>query len=381
MKTKTKNPNSQESITYSEILSDIKKYMILQGRDEFIIDLILASSLSIYTERPVWLMIIAPPSSGKTELLDIIRKVNKVHFLSNITAKTLFSGHSSANGGFMIRVVKKLGILLFPDFTTIISQDSRNRNGIYNQLRVIYDGVAGLETGIETGNSKVWVGKIALIANVTEVIERLKDSSNDLGERFLYFNYYPKVDASKIIGLQNYDTNIKKKVQKRVIIFLESLKNNVSQFIITEEDKEYLLRVSEFISIGRSIVDRNSRTREVEHVHQPERPFRLFKALSSLFISLMLVNNNKERTKKIISSVSFSTIPLYRKKIVQIILHFKKEISTNEFNSFLNISSSKIGRTLEDMVLQKMITIVKKKDNKENYYNITEKFGGLLEQF
>jgi DNA-binding HxlR family transcriptional regulator len=363
-----------DNTSFEEILTNVKKYMILEGVDEYIIDLILSSILSIYTERPVWMSLIGPPASGKSELLNIVRKVDKVHFLSNISAKTLFSGHSSANGGFMIREVKKRGIILFTDWTTIISKDSSTRKEIYNQLRIIHDGEAGLETGIETGNKKVWKGKIALIVNVTEAIEKFKNSSNDLGERFLYFNYNPKVDASRIIAMQDIDVSIKIKVQEKVKLYLESLKEKVSQFKIIDEDKEYLLRVSKIISIGRSVVERDSRTRAVEHVHFPEMPHRIYKALSSLFISLMLVNGDKDRTKEIISTVAYSTIPVNRKKIIIIIKINKREITTREFYDILKVAPSKLARTLEDMLLQDIIQRRTVEKTNTNYYKLTNKF-------
>lgn len=369
----------KDSISFPEILTDIKKYMILEGKDEYIIDLILATSLSIiYTNRPVWLVIIAPPSSGKTELLDIIRKVDKVHFLSNITAKTLFSGHSSAQGGFMIREVKKRGIILFPDFTTIINQDSRNRRGIYNQLRVIYDGVAGLETGIETGNTKVWKGKIALIANTTEAIETLKNSSNDLGERFFYYNYKPNVDDSKIISKGEFDEQIKLVVQKKVKVLLESLKKDIEEFKVTEEVKTYLLRVARFISIGRSVVQRDSRRRDVELVNQPEQPYRIFNSLVSLFSSLFVINKDKKRTMSIIWEIALSTIPTLRREIFLILRKRDGSTSTKELKGSIKVSPSVLGRALHDMILQNMVEQVEGENEEENYFILIDEFRYLL---
>lgn len=173
----------KNEITFREIADNIKKYLILEGKDEYIIDLILATAMSIDTERPVWLMIVAAPSSGKTEILNILSKVKQVHLLYNITPRFLFSGHRDARGGYMLRQVKKRGVLLFPDFTTILSMNSRARNEIFNQLRVIYDGKAGLGTGIDEGKAKTWTGMDTVISNVTESIERIKNRQSDMGKR------------------------------------------------------------------------------------------------------------------------------------------------------------------------------------------------------
>jgi hypothetical protein len=53
---------------YDELILELKKVFDLNVQVRAMFDLILASYLSMETEQPTWIMIIAPPSSGKTEL-------------------------------------------------------------------------------------------------------------------------------------------------------------------------------------------------------------------------------------------------------------------------------------------------------------------------
>ncbi len=175
---------------FKNIIEEVKKHLFLEGESEYIIDLYLAVALSIHLERPVWLMIVAPPSSGKTELLNLIKGIEHYHPLGNITPKTLFSNHPLASGGYMFREVKEKGLLVFSDFTTILSQNSKNRNEIFNQLRIIFDGEASVASGIDTQKGRLWKGKVGVLATVTEAMERIKETQNDLGERFLYYNHF-----------------------------------------------------------------------------------------------------------------------------------------------------------------------------------------------
>ena len=274
-------------ITFNEILTAIKKYMILEGQDEHIIDLLLATALSLELNRPIWLMIIAPPSSGKTELLNTLTKLENYHPLHNLTPKFLFSGHPLAQGGYMNRKVKERGLLAFPDFTTVLSLDSKPRNIIFNQLRVIYDGKAGLGTGIDSGNYNTWEGKIALIALVTEAIEKLKEKSSDLGERFLYYNYFSKeLDEESFVNRQMNDP-LKKFVPDSVLEFISSRTKLITQKSVSEEEIKWIFRLAKFIAYGRATVERDGYKREISNIHQPEKPFRIFTALEGLYKSLI----------------------------------------------------------------------------------------------
>ena len=49
--------------------------MILEEKQDHIIDLIFATALSLEFDDPVWLFIIGKPSSGKTELSKILNKI------------------------------------------------------------------------------------------------------------------------------------------------------------------------------------------------------------------------------------------------------------------------------------------------------------------
>ena len=44
-----------------------------------------------------------------------------------ITGKTLFSAHENAGGGLIPVQIGSKGIICFPDFTTVLSRNSRDR--------------------------------------------------------------------------------------------------------------------------------------------------------------------------------------------------------------------------------------------------------------
>jgi hypothetical protein len=62
--------------------------------DEDVIDLVLGVVAgNDFDSDPIWLHLIAPPSSGKTELLYSIFSCDVTYFLSDFTANSLISGY------------------------------------------------------------------------------------------------------------------------------------------------------------------------------------------------------------------------------------------------------------------------------------------------
>ena len=233
----TSTQRSRSAPTISDIRSGVEKYMVMGPENDYIVDLLLAVALSKETDRPLWLMIVAPPSSGKTEMLRLISTNPEYHQIPSLTPRFLFSGHPTAQGGYMLREVGKKGILAFPDFTTVLSMSSANRREIFNQLRVIHDGEAGRGTGIDIGEAKIWKGKVAVVACVTDTIERIREQSNDLGERFLYYRYNPKdpeyAEISSRISPDRarltVQRNVKRFVRIRKAAFVASMASRTSE--------------------------------------------------------------------------------------------------------------------------------------------------------
>ena len=344
-------------LTINKIRIKIKEYMIMEENNEHIIDLILATALSLEFDDPVWIFIIGKPSSGKTELSKILSKLDYVHPIYNLTEKTLFSGHTAAQGGYLMREIKEKGIIIFPDFTTVLS-DSKIKRKVFNQLRVIYDQNAGLITGMDTGEAKIWKGKVVVIGLVTEAIEPEIEASSELGERFLYYKYSPKEITP--LQLQQFQRKLKAKdeVQDLVKEFIEIKKSELSKIILTDKEKEDIFTLSQILSIGRAKVKRDS-FREIDQIHTPEGIIRLNTALTNLYISLICVNEDRERSSHIIKTIVLCSIPKLRVNIIKAILNNKDGKPT--FNYILNkiggISHGKVRRTIEDMILQKMLRV------------------------
>lgn len=79
------------NLPLSEVRKVIQKWLYLE--DSGLIDIILAAAVANSLQSdPLWLLVIAPPSHTKTELLRAFSGHEKMYFLSNLTPSTLVSG-------------------------------------------------------------------------------------------------------------------------------------------------------------------------------------------------------------------------------------------------------------------------------------------------
>ena len=170
--------------TLSDIKTAFGQYFVI--KDKWAIDIILATIIGnqVIERDPLWLMMIGASSGGKTTLLAPCHTIPHVHFLDDLTEKTLLSGYKIK--GKEASFLKKVGsgMLCFSDFTSILSKGKDQRGEILTQLKLVYDGKLTKETG--TGSIS-WTGKIGAICASTPDVYTYLENSRSMGERFLYY--------------------------------------------------------------------------------------------------------------------------------------------------------------------------------------------------
>jgi hypothetical protein len=316
------NPVTTKTTTalFLTLQETVHRYLRLDKTNDYFIDLVLASAISIELEKPLWAMIEAPSSSGKTEILRLLKDIPHFHKMFTVTRKALFSGHKESNGGYIPHVIGKKGILCFPDFTTVMSMRSDDRSEVFNQLRVAYDGEAGSATGVDPDSIVTWVGKLSCLACVTGAIEKYKEQATDLGERFLYLHHHvPKFDTK-------YKVNPKKKILSEIAArhaqsLIELAQAQLSEIILTDEDNQMINRLALLIAQSRAVVEHSSGgKREILYVHSPEEPYRAIEQLEVVLRCLKAVHGNTaKRPYEVLKAIAISSIPEKRWKLMEVL--------------------------------------------------------------
>ena len=147
---------------------------------------------------PVWILIVAPPGWGKTEVLAPLAGLADVHPVATLTEAALLSGvpgRDKARGakGGLLREIGDFGIVVCKDFGSVLSMNRDARAGALAALREVYDGAWTRHVGTDGGKTLHWSGKLGLIAGCTAVIDSHHAVMGAMGDRLVFYGL-PEVD-------------------------------------------------------------------------------------------------------------------------------------------------------------------------------------------
>src|SRR5215475_1823960 len=117
---------------------------------------------------PVWLGLIAPPSSAKTEILNATSLLPNVVQAATITPAGLLSGtpkkqHEKGAKGGLLRQINDFGIISLKDLGSVLSMHPETKAEVLAALREIYDGSWTRHLGSDGGRTLAWRGKVGVL--------------------------------------------------------------------------------------------------------------------------------------------------------------------------------------------------------------------------
>jgi hypothetical protein len=276
----------------TELKKVVHKHLYLE--DDRIIDIILAVHIANrFDADPIWMILIASPSGGKTETLGALDGHQDIYFLSTLTPSTFISGKNTGKGKPPASLLPKIDgkTLVFKDFTTILSMRSEHQVEILAQLREIYDGHFTKAFG--TGAVFDWKGKIGFIAACTPIYDKHYGVIGSMGDRFLLYRS-PKLNgermgfaAQKNVGKESIMRSELKEAYHHFLDQFNDLEN--ISFDHDETVNHQIIFLACFCAVARCPVDRNYRGDTIDYDPEPEGPARLVKQLTQIGMGLALV--------------------------------------------------------------------------------------------
>jgi Bifunctional DNA primase/polymerase, N-terminal/Primase C terminal 1 (PriCT-1) len=114
---------------------------------------------------PVWLLLVAASSSGKTEILLSLNDLDEIVLAATLTEAALLSGvprkdHASGATGGLLRKIGDYGILTLKDFGSVLSMPHATRAQTLAALRECFDGSWDRPMGTDGGKVLSWQGKL-----------------------------------------------------------------------------------------------------------------------------------------------------------------------------------------------------------------------------
>lgn len=342
-------------------LQDIKnkweEYIVL--KDHRAVDMILATVIGniIIDRDPIWLMLVAPSSGGKTTLLSPVVDIKSVFFVDDLTEKTLLSGYKvGGKDNSLLRMIGS-GIMAFSDFTSILSKNPVSRGEILSQLKLVYDRKVTKYTGTGKVN---WDGKIGFLGAATADIYYHLESGRSMGERFIY--YWMNVPTDQEIANKQSTTNISAKEMTDVMKiyyrdYFQSVKewisvHGVPELKMTEDQRDRVRKASMFCVAGKATVHTNFKSGKVDQIPQKASVGRDYKSFEALLLTLQLMwcweteNKNakvEDWMVEIVEKCAYSSINRERRAIMEILAGTHDQLSASKIGASNGLGLEKEG--------------------------------------
>ena len=131
-----------------------------------------AAAANYLPGTPVWLVLVSPPASGKTEILGSLALLPDVLQAATLTEASLLSGspkreHGKGAKGGLLRELGDFGLVILKDMGSLLSMRPDAKSEVFAALREIYDGSWTRYVGTDGGRTLHWNGKLGMLAGAT----------------------------------------------------------------------------------------------------------------------------------------------------------------------------------------------------------------------
>jgi hypothetical protein len=309
---------------------------------------------------PVWLGLIAPPSTAKTEILNSLLRLPRVLSAATLTPAALLSGTPKkqmdigARGG-LLRRIGDFGLLVLKDFGSILSMRQEAKAELLAALREIFDGAWTRHLGTDGGKCLEWKGKVGLIFGATEVYDSHYSVIGSLGDRFLLC----RIEASS--SDEQFDMAIQHVGAKTSAMRTELAEAVAGLFVkplpepqpLAPDEAKWLKKVVGLIVRLRGAVERDRYSRDIEAVYGAEGPGRVALTLERLLAGMTVLGVPRQTALQVIKAVALASTPPIRKRAFEA-LSENISTTTRDLAMKLALPTSTTRRALEDLAAHKL---------------------------
>lgn len=329
---------------------------------------------------PVWIMLVGPPSSGRTVLLESLAKVPRIHIIGAIKSPSaLLSGvaqkdKSKAATGGVLRQIGARGMMVMKDFTSMLSMPREPLAESIGALREMYDGRWSRPLGTEGGRVLEWKGKIGFLGACTPTLDRHYSVTGELGERWIYYRYSETDgygETIKALGIENPE-QMMEELRDLILSFMQTLElswDGTEKRQLTDAEKNRLYAIASVTVAARSPVPRDPKTHEVVDIAQKEAPTRLSSALGQLFLGLEAIGLDSDEAWGIVARMALDSAPQIRARVLLTL----KDVHTffgdmkaggltmREVRDVLRCSTRTTALVCEDLAIHGLVEKIEKK--------------------
>lgn len=267
----------------------------------------IAMLLSLHLQRrdPLWMFFVGPAGSGKSEMLRLLADHPQVMTVSNLSSHALVSGWGRSDVSLLPQMIGKL--VVFKDFTEMLSERDADLDMILSTLRGAYDGYVRrvFGNGVVREYRDVY---FSVAGACTSSIDRLAEDA--LGERALKYRVYLPLslqerEAVRALSLGSVDGTELEKLRREVAAWTIHHSPRLlerTQRPLSEEESAWLVRLGFVVAIGRVSSTKDPYTRRLTSLPEAEVPTRILIQLGKLYSGLKAlagVRSAREITEKV----------------------------------------------------------------------------------
>jgi len=263
-------------------------------------------------------------------------------------------------------------VLMAKDFTTVLSMRREKRAAILGQLREIHDGQFKRDFG--TGVTKIWRGRVSVIAAVTPVLDKCYSIFSVLGERFMQLRWH-RPDSEEAgewaIRQQGREGQFQNDIKRAITGVLGAATQSAPR--LGREMQQRIASLAEIIAMGRTHVYRSGYgNREIEYVPESEANTRLSKGLAAIAKGVASVRGHEEVAEEDIQDafrVALDCMTDYRRQLFLAVAHGRDPMLVGMPNTMRQ-------RCLEELEELEML----ERPQPESAYALTERMARLWEK-
>jgi hypothetical protein len=305
----------------------------------------------------VWLGIIGPPSSAKTEILNSISMLPYVVQAATLTPAGLLSGtpkkqYDKAAKGELLRQMGDFGIITLKDFGSILSMRPDAKAEVLAALREIYDGAWTRHLGTDGGRMLAWKGKVGLLFGATGVIDSHYGVIGAMGDRFLLSRVAPVAQGQfgQALKHQGAATAQMRQELAEAVAGLFTAQRPPPR-PLSDKEIERIDRIIMLVVKLRGAVERDRHSREIEAVYGAEGTARIGLTLERLLAGLDTLGVERSTALDVIEAVAMDSVPPIRRQAYEYLQSIGDCFAeTSAVAQAIGLPTNTVRRALEDLV-------------------------------
>jgi hypothetical protein len=312
---------------------------------------------------PVWLILVGPPSSGKTSMVNNLlgtdeKKNPNVCAVSTMTSGALASGHKDHQGNKAESLLPRLNgkCFLMGEMSALLSQRSEVVQQFLGDLCEIFDGDYNKWTG--TVGVLSIKSRFSLLGCITPMaLRQHREYMNRIGARFLMYELPPLTPEEEDLGFdlknapQVDQAQAKKTLRALVAQQLDAVRQIDTPAELTPAGSRLVKSMAQLVARGRGSVLHNE--------HQTESAYRIYTQLMNLTRSLARVSGHAvvdASDLELVRCVALSTVTAPRGKILQVCSAESQGATTAQVADAIGCQDKAAEGYLQDMATLGLLT-------------------------